>query len=172
MYLLDTNVVSELRRRRPHGAVVASLQDVANVDLHIAAVTIGELQAGVELTRQQDRARASEIEAWVGRVADSYNVLPMDARIFRAWARLMHRRSRTLAAGRDDCRDSGGPWADRRDAERARFRRAGGADAQSVQASARGGLRRMNLFQCDIRGNASAGTVAAGQARAQGITFC
>jgi predicted nucleic acid-binding protein len=76
--------------------VVAGLQDVADVDLHIAAVTIGELQTGVELTREQDRGRAAEIEAWVEQVADSYNVLPMDARIFRAWARLMHRQSRAL----------------------------------------------------------------------------
>ena len=72
MYLLDTNVISELRRRRPHGAVVAWLRTVAEVDLHIAAVTIGELQAGVELTREQDPGRAAEIEAWLGRVADSY----------------------------------------------------------------------------------------------------
>jgi hypothetical protein len=96
MYLLDTNVVSELRRRRPHGAVVAWLHDVADADLHIAAVTIGELQAGVELTREQDPERAAEIEVWVGNVADSFNVLPMDAPIFRAWARLLHRRSRAL----------------------------------------------------------------------------
>ncbi len=96
VYLLDTNVVSELRRRRPHGAVVAWLRGVADADLHIAAVTIGELQAGVEVTRDQDPARAAEIESWLGRVADSYNVLAMDARVFRVWARLMHRRSRTL----------------------------------------------------------------------------
>jgi predicted nucleic acid-binding protein len=96
MYLLDTNVISELRRPRPHGAVVAWLRDTAEADLHVAAVTIGELQAGVELTREQDPGRAIEIEAWLGRIADSYNVLPMDARIFRAWARLMHRRSRAL----------------------------------------------------------------------------
>jgi predicted nucleic acid-binding protein len=96
MYLLDTNVISELRRPRPHGAVVAWLRDTAEADLHVAAVTIGELQAGVELTREQDPERAAEIEAWLGRVADSYNVLPMDARTFRAWARLMHRRSRAL----------------------------------------------------------------------------
>ncbi|HME24890.1 MAG TPA: hypothetical protein VKI44_26780 [Acetobacteraceae bacterium] len=57
---------------------------MADVDLHIAAVTIGELQAGVELTREQDPGRAAEIEAWLRRVADSYNVLPMDARAFRA----------------------------------------------------------------------------------------
>jgi hypothetical protein len=39
------------------------------------------------------QARAAEIEAWVGRVAATYNVLPMDAETFRRWARLMHRRS-------------------------------------------------------------------------------
>jgi toxin FitB len=96
VYLLDTNVVSELRRSRPHGAVVAWLRGVADADLHLSAVTIGELQAGVEITREQDPTRAAEIEAWVGRVADNYNVLPMDAQAFRAWARLMHRRSQAL----------------------------------------------------------------------------
>ncbi len=96
MYLLDTNVVSELRRLRPHGAVVAWLRGVADADVHLSAVTIGELQAGVEITREQDATKAAEIEAWVGRVADSYNVLPMDAATFRVWARLMHRRSRVL----------------------------------------------------------------------------
>jgi predicted nucleic acid-binding protein len=89
-------VVSELRRRRPHGAVVAWMRGVADADLHLSAVTIGELQAGVEITRERDPTRAAEIEAWVGRVADSYNVLPMDAPAFRAWARLMHRRSKAL----------------------------------------------------------------------------
>jgi hypothetical protein len=76
--------------------VVAWLRGVADADLHIAAVTIGELQAGVEVTHEQDARRAAEIESWLERVADSYNVLAMDAQIFRAWARLMHRRSRTL----------------------------------------------------------------------------
>ncbi len=96
MYLLDTNVVSELRRQRPHGAVLAWLRQVPDADLHIAAVTIGELQAGVEVTRDQDPERAAEIAVWVGAVAETYNVLSMDARAFRAWARLMHRQSRAL----------------------------------------------------------------------------
>jgi predicted nucleic acid-binding protein len=96
VYLLDTNVVSELRRPRPHGAVVAWLRGVADADLHLSAVTIGELQAGVEITREQDPTKAAEIEVWVGRVADSYSVLPMDAPIFHAWARLMHGRSQAL----------------------------------------------------------------------------
>jgi predicted nucleic acid-binding protein len=92
VYLLDTNVVSELRRPRPHGAVVAWLRQVPDAALHLSAVTLGELQAGVEITREQDQAKAAEIEAWVDRVAGTYNVLPMDARVFRRWAQLMHRR--------------------------------------------------------------------------------
>lgn len=96
MYLLDTNVVSELRRARPHGAVLAWLRSVPDSDLHLSAVTIGELQAGVEITRDQDPAKAAEIEAWVDQVAGTYNVLPMDAAAFRRSARLLHGRSNDL----------------------------------------------------------------------------
>ncbi|MDO5693526.1 MAG: type II toxin-antitoxin system VapC family toxin [Pseudomonadota bacterium] len=96
MYLLDTNVVSELRRQRPHGAVLAWLQSVDDAQLFLSAVTLGEIQAGIELTREQDAAKASEIEAWLDQVAAAYNVLPLDAAAFRDWARLMHRKSDTL----------------------------------------------------------------------------
>lgn len=96
MYLLDTNVVSELRRPRPHGSVVAWLQDVPDEQLHLSAVTLGELQAGVEITREQDAAKAEEIEAWIDQVEQVSNVLSVDGATFRVWARLMHRRSDTL----------------------------------------------------------------------------
>jgi toxin FitB len=95
-FLLDTNVVSELRRQRPHGGVVAWLQSLDDAQLHLSAVTLGEIQAGIELTREQDPSKAQEIEGWLELVAGSYNVLPMDAATFRAWARLMHRKSDTL----------------------------------------------------------------------------
>jgi hypothetical protein len=98
VYLLDTNVISELRRSRPHGAVVAWLESVADHDLHLSAVTLGELQAGVEITREQDPEKASEIESWIGQVEQTWNVLPLDGRIFRVWAKLMHRRSDGLLA--------------------------------------------------------------------------
>jgi predicted nucleic acid-binding protein len=58
-----------------------------------SAVTIGEIQAGIEITGEQDRDKAVESEAWLGRVAETYNILGMDARRFRSWGRLMHRRS-------------------------------------------------------------------------------
>lgn len=96
MYLLDTNVISELRKPKPHGAVVAWLKQTADEDLHLSAVTLGELQAGVELTREQDSDKAAEIEAWIDQVAQTWNVLPVDGRTFRTWAKLMHRRSDDL----------------------------------------------------------------------------
>ena len=96
MYLLDTNVISELRKPRPHGAVVAWLNAVNDADLHVCAMTLGEIQSGIELTRDQDEAKAAEIEAWLDLVAGSYNIIPMDGAVFRVWARLMHRQSDTL----------------------------------------------------------------------------
>ena len=96
MYLLDTNIVSELRKPRPHGAVVAWLEAQADADLQISAVTLGEIQAGIEITREQDAAKAAELEAWADQLAGVWNVLPMDAAVFRQWARLMHRESDTV----------------------------------------------------------------------------
>jgi toxin FitB len=96
VYLLDTDVVSELRRPKPHGAVVTWLERTADEDLHLSAVTLGELQAGVEITREQDPAKADEIERWLDRVSQAYRVLAMDGRTFRVWARLIHNRSDRL----------------------------------------------------------------------------
>ena len=96
MYLLDTNVVSELRKNRPHGGVVAWLNGVARDAIFLSAVTLGELQAEIELTRRHDPERATLLESWVDQVADSYQILPMDGRAFREWARLMDGRSDQL----------------------------------------------------------------------------
>lgn len=97
MYLLDTNVISELRRSRPHGAVLAWLRDVDDSSLFVSAVTIGELQAGVEITRDLDPKKAAEIETWLDEVTRTFNILPMDISTFRHWARLLHHRSDDLA---------------------------------------------------------------------------
>ena len=96
MYLLDTNVVSELRKIKPHGAVLAWLQGVDDHDLHLCAVTIGEIQAGIEITREQNADKAHEIEAWLYQLASSYSILPMTSETFRIWAKLMHGQSNTV----------------------------------------------------------------------------
>ncbi|MGE0665563.1 MAG: type II toxin-antitoxin system VapC family toxin [Sphingomonadales bacterium] len=86
MYLVDTNVVSELRRTRPHGGVLAWFDGVTDAQLHLSAVTLGELQAGAEMTRRQDRDKADSIERWIDRLEGAWNVLPVDGRTFRLWA--------------------------------------------------------------------------------------
>ena len=97
MYLLDTNVVSELRRPRPHPSVLRWIESVPAEQLYLSAVTIGEIQAGIEFTREQDPVRAAELEGWLdGQVVGGFDILAVDAAAFREWARLMHRRSDTL----------------------------------------------------------------------------
>jgi toxin FitB len=95
-YLLDTNVVSELRKPKPHGAVLSWIRGLQEEQIYLSAVTIGELQTGVELTRHQGSAKAAEIEFWVDQLAQSFQVLPMDARCFREWARLMEGKAERL----------------------------------------------------------------------------
>jgi toxin FitB len=96
MYLLDTNVISELRKARPHGAVLDWLRSVGGDDLFIPAVVVGEMQAGVERTRFQAPEKAKEIELFIDKVLSSCAVLPLDAVVFREWARLIHGKSRDL----------------------------------------------------------------------------
>ena len=71
MYLLDTIVVTELRKTKPHGGVLAWLRSVEERDLHLSAVTLGEIQVGIEITREQDAAKAADIEAWADQQQDS-----------------------------------------------------------------------------------------------------
>lgn len=96
MYLLDTNVVSELRKVKPHGAVLAWLKATPESDLFVSAVTLGEIQRGIELTRDQNPAKALELSQWADQLAATSNLLPMDAATFRACARLMHHQSSAL----------------------------------------------------------------------------
>ena len=96
MFLLDTNVVSELRRPRPHGAILDWIMDVPGEQLFVSAVTVGEIQAESRSPASRTWPRRRNWEAWLDRVMASYSVLPMDAPTFRQWARLMHRRSDTI----------------------------------------------------------------------------
>ena len=90
MYLLDTNVVSELRKPRPDPYVVTWLRYTPADELSLSAVTIAEIQRGVEAKRANDPAKAQEIESWLEEfVLDGFRILPFDHRAARAWARLI-----------------------------------------------------------------------------------
>lgn len=91
-YLLDTNVISELRRPKPHEAVVTWLKTLREEQIFLSAITLGELQAGIERIRPRDPKKANEIEAWVDQMTDSIQILPMDVACFREWGRLIYKR--------------------------------------------------------------------------------
>jgi hypothetical protein len=95
--LLDTNVVSELRRPKPHGAVLAWLASVDAQTLFLSAFSLGEIQRGIEITRRQDEVKAQSMERWLDQLANALEVLTLDALVMREWARLMQRRSNTLS---------------------------------------------------------------------------
>jgi predicted nucleic acid-binding protein len=91
MYLLDTNVVSELRRQRPNPRVTEWVKATPEANLHFSAVTLGEIQRGIEALRPRDAAKADEIEAWADQLEALWNILSVDARAYRLHARLMRR---------------------------------------------------------------------------------
>jgi predicted nucleic acid-binding protein len=95
-FLLDANVISELRKTKPHGAVVAWLETLRAEQIFLSAVTMGELQTGVELTRRQDAAKAREMESFLTSVEMSFAFVPMDPACFREWSRLMAGKPDTL----------------------------------------------------------------------------
>ena len=96
MYLLDTNVVSELCRVKPHQGVVNWLKAIPAEELFISAVTVGEIQAGIEIMREQNPDRAGALQEWLEQISASAAVLPMDALAFQEWARISHRKPKAL----------------------------------------------------------------------------
>ena len=97
MYLLDTGVVSELRRPQPHPSLVRWITEAPADQLFLSAATLGEIQAGIENVRDWDPRSATELEVWLEAVIESGAVLPMDAECFREYARIRHRRPRGVS---------------------------------------------------------------------------
>ena len=97
MYLLDTHIVYELRRPKPHGAVLAWLASVDEKDLYLSSFSLGEIQRGIEITRQQDATKAQSLELWLDQLAGAFEILGLDTAVMREWARMMHRESNTLS---------------------------------------------------------------------------
>ncbi|CDZ61478.1 type II toxin-antitoxin system VapC family toxin [Neorhizobium galegae] len=87
MYLLDTNVVSEMRRERPHGAVSAWMTSIDASSLYMSAVVVGEIQIGIERTAASNPERAVELAGWLDDIVSTARILPADAEVFRIWAK-------------------------------------------------------------------------------------
>ncbi|NCU92585.1 MAG: type II toxin-antitoxin system VapC family toxin, partial [Burkholderiaceae bacterium] len=64
--------------------------------IFISAVTIGEIQTGIEITREQDLSKANELESWLNQIIAMGQIISLDAECFKLWAKLKHRQSNTI----------------------------------------------------------------------------
>ena len=90
-FLLDTNVISELRKgERANARVLAWFNDVADEEIHLSVLAIGELRRGVESVRKRDPVQAAALDRWVGRLAVNHaeRILPVDGPVADRWGRL------------------------------------------------------------------------------------
>lgn len=94
MYLIDTDIISELRKGdRAHPGVRRFFADASRdaADLYLSVITIGELRQGVERIRHRgDTAQAKHLERWLRRVITDYAsaILPFDEESAQVWGRL------------------------------------------------------------------------------------
>ena len=88
MYLLDTNVVSELRKRGPDPHVQAWYSMVTSAEIFISALTIGEIRLGIEQLRRKDAAQADLLEQWLRGLHAGYgdHIIDVDAAAAEEWA--------------------------------------------------------------------------------------
>jgi predicted nucleic acid-binding protein len=90
-YLVDTNVISELRKaERGHPGVVRWASSIDPASLHTSVLVIGEIRRGIELKRRNDAAQAAALDLWLDRVRAGLGprILPVDERIATLWGRL------------------------------------------------------------------------------------
>jgi predicted nucleic acid-binding protein len=90
-FLIDTNIISEVRKGdRCDPAVAAWWAGVAEEDLWLSTLVLGEIRKGVELARRRDPAKASALEAWLGEVSSGFadRVLTIDGAVADEWGRI------------------------------------------------------------------------------------
>lgn len=89
-YLLDTNVVSELRKRSPDVNVAAWYDGVSSIELHLSVLTLGEIRIGIERLRRRDAAQAHLLDEWLRGLFIMYSsrIVDVDAATADEWGRL------------------------------------------------------------------------------------
>jgi toxin FitB len=90
-FLLDTNVVSELRKgRRAHARVSRWFEGIGDDEVFLSVLVVGELRQGVERIRRRDPRSAEPLERWLHSLVETYTprLLPVDARVAELWGRL------------------------------------------------------------------------------------
>lgn len=90
-YLLDTNVISELRKgKRADANVRAWFDGLADDEVFLSALTISEIRRGVEKVRRRDPDSAVALDSWLARLGEAHRerILPVDRTIAEEWGRM------------------------------------------------------------------------------------
>jgi predicted nucleic acid-binding protein len=90
-YLLDTNVISELRKgERADPSVTAWFTGLADEEIFLSVLTIGEIRRGVESVRRRDPDSAAALDSWLARLSEAHGdrILPVDRAIAEEWGRM------------------------------------------------------------------------------------
>jgi predicted nucleic acid-binding protein len=89
-YLLDTNVLSEARRKRPDSNVEAWLATVPEAELYVSVLVVGEIRQGIERLRRRDRSRAVVFETWLSALLGGYadRIIPVTVEVAEEWGRM------------------------------------------------------------------------------------
>jgi toxin FitB len=90
-YLVDTNVISELRKgRRADVAVTAWFADVPAEEVYLSVLTIGEIRQGIERIRRRDPDAAAHLDTWLGQVVEQHRdrLIPVDRLVAEEWGRM------------------------------------------------------------------------------------
>jgi toxin FitB len=90
VYLLDTNVTSELRKRHPHPGVVDWSTSAQGQSVFLSSLVVGEIRKGIENVRRRDQPRAQRLETWLDGLRHEYaeRILPVTTEIAETWGRL------------------------------------------------------------------------------------
>jgi toxin FitB len=91
MYLVDTNIISELRKGdRTDRNVAAWFASVSDDDLYLSVVVLGEIRKGIELARPKDAHKAERLENWLADVVVAFGgrILPIDVTVMDLWGRM------------------------------------------------------------------------------------
>ncbi|GAA2692456.1 type II toxin-antitoxin system VapC family toxin [Nonomuraea recticatena] len=100
-YLLDTNVISEVRKRQGSQHVKAWVEESFGPTLYLSTISIGEIRCGIELRRRRDVQQALVLERWLARLYDSFldRIVPVTSEIAEEWGRLNSARTLQTADG-------------------------------------------------------------------------
>ncbi|MFI6674779.1 type II toxin-antitoxin system VapC family toxin [Kribbella sp. NPDC050470] len=100
-YLLDTNVVSEFRKKVPHAGAAGWIRSVRSSDLYLSVLVVGELRQGIERLAGRDQVQAMAIEEWTQRLVRGYGdrIIPVTVEVAETWGRLNARSLLPLVDG-------------------------------------------------------------------------